>query len=825
MKKSLVSGYVPWIAVIVLPVVIAACVSPEDRDWRAANGKPSVEAYAGFLAAHPGGRFAGEAGQKLEEWEFREAATANSPGAFQSFVQRHPTGPFADRAREAIDGLDWGTAREAGSFKGWAAYLAQHADGQHAGDAKARMDTTIAGRSREFANVRTVAIAVRQDFSDDIKDVTIGFESSLADLFPYFGVEAPPAGAAGDATLTVRADATAYSASYSQFGIGSGTEYYTGASVSGNLILESPGKTRLTQTFSGEVPCPYTTSGSSPEPKDAPFDEAMRNDFPRQAAALLGRGFGYAPLADALGSGDGSVAAASIWALERGGPAARKVLAAALSSDNPQVSLRAAEALGGHHDPEAVKLLGGCLETDGDAFRPLRERAADSLAELGALAVPYLETVGKDPRPFVREAASRALGGIPTAKSVSLLAPLLDDAIPAVKQAAINALGEHKTPQAVGLLIDRLAAKDEADRGPWLESVRKSVPGEAVASDPDSEEPERTLTWTGGLAARLVQVFPLLESQPELQAKLGGMLSSIGEPAVTPLVLALKSGSVAVRRAAAAALGGMGDMTSEVRLGALRSAAGDQDKVVRMSVAKGLSGTSDMGVIEPLARLFTDPEADVRDQALTGLNQALSVSDSRAEFRRSLGQPDILKALVAVMETSAAAKTADRDAAAAVLGRIGSPAVDALLAALKSPNRLSREGAVTALGAAGDDRAVIALVAFGELPDVRTDDPMTIRLYEALGASKSRKSREFLSQGLAGDQSDGRRSAAAMALGEIGDIRAVDALAAALSPNKTALDTTIGDVIQRLTDYYPDDPETEVDWKSWWAKNRGRYLK
>jgi HEAT repeat protein len=781
-----------------------------------------VEAYAAFLAKHPGGRFAGEAGQKLEEWEFRDASLAKNVGAYQTFLQRHPSGPFSVQAREAIDGLDWETAQQAGNFAGWEAYLARHSDGRHADDAKTRMDAIRSGRSPELADVRTIAFDVRQAFSDDIKDVTIGFETSVTDLFPYFGVEAAPAGTPGDATIRIRADATAYSENYSQFGIGYGTAYYTGASVSGSIILESRSKKRFAQEFSGEVPCPYTTSGSSPEPKDAPFEEAMRNDFPRQAAALLGRALGYAPLAEALGSGDGSVTEASVWALERGGPSARKILAAALSSDIPQVSLRAAEALGGHHDPEAVKILSGCVETDGDAYRPLRERAADSLAELGALAVPYLETAGIDPRPFVREAASRALGGMPTAKSVSILTPLLDDAVPSVKLAAINALGEHKTPQAVSLLIDRLAAKDERDRGPWLESIGKSVA--RGAADADSGEPERTLTWTGGLAARLVQVLPLLESQPELQTKLGGMLSSIGEPAVAPLALALKSGSVTVRRAAAAALGGVGDMAGGA-LGALRSAVGDQDKGVRMSAAKGLSGASDMGAVEPLARLFTDPEADIQAQALTGLNQALSVSDSRAEFRRFLGQPDMLKALVAVMETSDAAKTADRDAAAAILGRIGSPAVDALLPALKSLNRLSREGAVTALGAAGDDRAVAALVAFGELPDVRTDDPMMIRLYDALGASKSRRAREFLSQGLAGDQDDGRRSSAARALGEIGDIRAVDALAAALSPNKTALDTTIGEIIQRLTEYYPDEPDTQVDWKSWWAKNRGRYLK
>lgn len=818
MKSSLRHAQPLWLAAAL--VFAAASCSPESGDWRAAKVKPSAAAYQRFLEKYPGGRFAAEARQLLEDWEFRDASAAKDLAAYRSFLQRHPSGRFAAAARQAVEALDWKAAVSAVSFKSMKEYLSAHADGAHAGEAGARLEALKSGRSPEFADVRTMAVTVRQEFVDDFKNVTLDFQGPLSAFYPYFGIEAAPAGTIADAAVAVRAEAEALSASYSPTGLGDGTTYYTGARVSGSMVLAAGDRRRLEETFEGEVPPPPSTVPGRPEPRDAPFDEALTNDFPRRAAALLARAFGYAPLAGALGSGTDGVRQAAAWAMENGGPAALRALAGAVKEDDAGVRLLAAEALRGHKNAESVSLLAGCLESEGDANKALRDTAASSLARIGAPAVPALEADSQDARAWVREAAAKALGGIPSAKSVSLLAPLLDDAAPAVRLAAISALGDHRSAQAMGLLIGRLAAPNEADRGPWLEAVRKAVPGAADSTAAD--EPEQSLTWTADLAARLVEVIPLLEAQPQLRTRLAETLSLIGSPALAPLGGALKSDAVSVRRCAASAVAGMTDDTAGP-LRALKTAVGDPDREVRLTVAQGLAKISDEGAIEPLAKLFADTDAGIRAAALEGLNQAPSFSDSRKEFRRVAGSAGFLAALVAEMDVKDPAKTSGRDAASAVLGRIGAPTFDLLAPCLKSANRLLREGAVSALGAAGDDRSLAALLAFGEAPEVRSDTVMMSRLCAALGAGKNPKASDFLVRGLAEGQEGSLRNAAAEALGDLGDVRAVDALVRALGRDKAGLDTTIGEAIRKLTDYTPE--ETDFDWKTWWAENRKDYIK
>ncbi len=815
MKSSRKSLWALWCVLVLLST--AAC-SVEKSDWKAANNHPSAQAFEQFLTKYPNGPFSDAAGQKLEELRYRDAAGFNTLDSYQSFLKQYPSGRFAEQARQAIDALDWGTAQKEGSALAWQKYLSAHSTGGHSGEAKAFLDAITSARSPEFKNVQTVAIIVHLTFTEEVKDVVIGFEPVLEEFFPYFGVRKSEPGSQADAAITVVSEAQPLSENYAPVGIPfGGTAYYTGAAVSGNVVVNAAGKKRLEEDFTGEVPCPSTTSGSQPNPSDAPFEEAMEDGFPRQAALVLARAFGFRPMIDALSSGSDRVAKASVAALERGGDAAQTLLAEALSRSNPKVQLLAAEALRGHRNPGAVGLLISCLEKDGEENKALRETAAESLAKLGAVGVPSLELSCKDIRPSVREAAARALGGIRTTKSMSLLAALLDDSAKPVVSAAIDALGEHRSLAAITLLIDRLGGPADDTREAYVAAVEKSAPPESGAIAPEELNPD--FSWTGGLVTRLIQIIPLLESRPALLDKMCGVLNRIGDPAIVPLIQALKSERVSVRQSAVDVLGRIGD---DMALRPLDASANDPEKSVRLAVAKALSSSfADARAVQTLARLLLDKESDIRELALTGLKSAAAASDSTAEFQHFLSSSETLRALVAAMDIPDASKAADRDAASEILGKVGKSAVEALTACLKSQNRFLREGAVSALGTTRDERAVAALLALAGESGAQADNAMMTKIYAALGASKNRKALDVLTQGLAKDQDQGRRSAAAAALGELGDIRAVDSLIAALDAGKTALDTTIQEAIQKLTDFTPEGDG--FDWKAWWAQNRRRF--
>jgi len=815
MKPSRKSMRALWCILVLLS---AAACSAEKSDWKAANNHPSTLAFEQFLAKYPNGRFSDAAGQKLEELRFRDTAGFNTLDSYQSFLKQYPSGRFTEQARQAIDALDWGTAQKEGSAQAWQKYLSAHSTGGHSGEATARLDAIATARAPEFRSVQTIAVSIRLTFTDEVKDVVIGFEPVLEEFFQYIGVRKSSPGSPADATITVASEAQPLSENYSPFGAPfGGTTCYTGALVSGTVALGAAGKKKMVETFTGEIPCPSTiAAGSQPNPSDAPFEEAMEDGFPRQAALLLARAFGFRPLIDALSSGSDRVAQASVAALERGGDSAQTLLAEALSSSNPKVQIGAAKALRGHNNPGAVGLLVSCLEKDGEENKTLRETAAASLSKLGAIALPSLELSCKDARPSVREASVRALGGIRTAKSMSLLTAFLDDSAKSVKLAAIDALGEHRSLAAVTLLIDRLGGPADETREAYLAAVEKSTPPEST--DLTQEELNPDFSWTGGLAARLIQVFPLLESRPALQENLRGVLSRIGEPAVMPLIQALKSDKVSVRQSAADVLGRIAD---DRALRPLDASAKDPEKPVRLAAAKALSSFTDARVVQPLARLLLDQESEIRAQALTGLRAATGASDSTAEFQRALSSPEALRALVTAMDIPDASKETDRDAASEILGKIGKPAGEALTACLKSPNQFLREGAVSALGTTQDERGFAALIALSGEPGVQADNAMMTKIYSALGASKNRKALDVLTQGLAKDQDQGRRSAAAAALGELGDIRAVDPLVGALDTGRTPLDTTIQEAISKLTNFTPE--ADEFDWKSWWAQNRRRF--
>ncbi|MBN1426631.1 HEAT repeat domain-containing protein [Candidatus Fermentibacteria bacterium] len=799
------------LVVLGLVILVSILPNPEKRRWREVERFGSLEGYEDFIAAFPQSRFVPEARHRIEELTFEECEGWGTPEAYQRFLGRYPDGVFSQEAQAAWDSLDWQLAAGEHSHAAWRRYLAAHPQGRHAGDAQARLDAMKGARAPAFRDVRTMKLDIHQSFAEEVDSVIIGFAPEIREFLPYFGLHMVGSDSAADATMTITCHAEALGDNYSLFGVGWGTYYYTGARVSGRLRLETPGGRALHESYRGECPTPHSVTSPPTDPTDAPYDEAMRDGFPPKAVAMLARAFGYPALLGALASPLPRVRETSVAVLQNAGETVRDMLLAALDDSIAPIRAGAAQSLRGHRDAQVVAALVRCLGREGESHAALRDRATESLAALGASSLDQLDRARTDARPLVREGVARSLGGIRTPQSRAILVVLMDDSVNAVSQQAIAALGRHRSREAIDILIERLA-RDAEQRTACLAALERST-----LKDDDEDPGIATMPaalWDAPRVRRLIEAIPLLKSE---QQRVTGMLESIGEPAIPALVQAMKSDNIRIRVCAARALGGIFDDRS---VAALQAASTDTSRDVRLEVARGLASQGSGESIAHLARLFGDPDPETRSEALGGLNSSLLSTDSRKDYQRYLSSPESIRLLTDAMDIADGSKTGQRDAAAAVLGRIGPPCVDVLLASLRHSNRHVRDGAISALAATGDERAIAALLDLARDPSLNAIPDLTTKLYGALGESKDERVFNALVEGLA-DTSGTRRAACIRALGTFGKPKAVDSLITLLGGDNPALDSEVRHTIQRLTDHYPE--EESFDWKTWWQENRRGY--
>jgi len=235
-------------------------------------------------------------------------------------------------------------------------------------------------------------------------------------------------------------------------------------------------------------------------------------------------------------------------------PRAVEPLIAALKDEDSDVRKAAARALGEIKDPRAVEPLIAALE---DEELRVRAAAAEALGQIGdARAVAPLIAALKDTDKYVRKAATEALGKI-GAPAVESLSAALKDTDKYVRKAAAYALGEIKDPRAVEPLIAALrdsdvreAAAEALDRLGWKPGKDESAGWYWMAK----------CEWEKCVA--------------------------LGASAVAPLIAALKDTDKYVRKAAAEALGQIGEVRAiEPLITSLRST---DDPYTRSDVAQAL---------------------------------------------------------------------------------------------------------------------------------------------------------------------------------------------------------------------------------------------
>jgi len=247
-------------------------------------------------------------------------------------------------------------------------------------------------------------------------------------------------GASCDATLTLTLTGRALGDKYT-------TGYcYSGAEVSGLMVLDVAGREPLTLPIAGRRNPPFVIRGC-PQELSAPFGDAW-------SEALLG-------------------CLAHLW-----GP---RVLVQALGDEAACVREAAAEALGEVGPEEGtVPALAQALEDEDEDVREAAAKALEAIGPEAVEAVPALIQALKDGSSLVRCAAARALGAIgPGAmEAVPALIQALGDKSYSVRHAAADAL-QAITGQDFG---------EDAERWQqWWEERQLDTPTPPTLSPPTSE--------------------------------------------------------------------------------------------------------------------------------------------------------------------------------------------------------------------------------------------------------------------------------------------------------------------------------------------------
>jgi HEAT repeat protein len=548
-------------------------------------------------------------------------------------------------------------------------------------------------------------------------------------------------------------------------------------------------------------------------------------------------------LIQALGDSDSAVRRAAAEALGAiGDPQAVPALIQALGDRGSDVRRAAAEALGAIGDPQAVPPLSvwahagedaarDALQTLGHPMLDLPQAVAQVVAQgawgvliraltctqvrevvvgLGAPAVPALIQALGDWSENVRRAAAEALGKLGDPQAVPPLIQALGDRSENVRRAAAEALGKLGDPQAVPALIEALG--DWGDL--WSENVRRAA-AEALGKlgDPQAVPPLSVWAHAGEDAARnALQTLghPMLDlpqavAQVVAQGAWGVLIRALtctqvrevvvglGAPAVPALIQALGDSDWDVRRAAAEALGKLGDPQAVPALiGALGEWGDLWSENVRRAAAEALGKLGDPQAVPALIQALGDSDWDVRRAA--------------AEALAKIGTP----AVPALIQALGDSDWDVRRAAAEALGAIGDPqAIPALIQALGDSGWDVRRAAAEALGAIGDPQAVPPLSVWAHAGEDAARDalqtlghpmldlPQAVAQVVAQGAwgvliraLTCTQVREVvvglgapavpaLIQALGDSDWDVRR-AAAEALGKLGDPQAVPALIQAL---------------------------------------------
>jgi HEAT repeat protein len=371
-----------------------------------------------------------------------------------------------------------------------------------------------------------------------------------------------------------------------------------------------------------------------------------------------------------------------------GGSQAVEHLIAALHNGDEKVRRAAAKELGFLRDVCAIPPLIRALKYD---IR-IRDAVAQALLSFGKLAIPHL-IAALDDR-YHHEVVKEVLAGFGEV-AVAPLIEALRRGSEAVREGAAKALGKIKDARAIKPLIEAL--------GDFV--IRKSVIDALVSIGKPAVTPlikalrddNHLIRWGAaevlGRLKNLRAVRPLLDALKDGVAydALKGALVAIGEPAVTALVEALKDNAPLVRRAAVEALA---ELKGVHAIQWLAEMLRDEKIGVREATVRTLGKLGDARTIPSLIEALKDSSREVRLAAVEALQK---FQDERV--------------VAALMEALKDRSKVVRIAAARALGNLGDRrAVLSLLEALNDKDTWLRVAVIEALGKLNDERAIMPLL-------------------------------------------------------------------------------------------------------------------
>ncbi|HET9591102.1 MAG TPA: HEAT repeat domain-containing protein [Anaerolineales bacterium] len=280
-------------------------------------------------------------------------------------------------------------------------------------------------------------------------------------------------------------------------------------------------------------------------------------------------------------------------------PSASSTLIKLLREAHPILRGRAAEILGMGKDRAAVPHL---LEALQGEYYTVRSRAALALGKIGdPKAIHLLLGALKDQEAEVRGAACLALGYFRDPSTFDDITNiLLDDPIIEVRQAAARALGNTQHSAALPYLMEALH-----DSFWWYE--REYAAGDLLSAIEKM-----------GMAA----VDPLIEALGDKEGTVRKfaaiLLGKLGDPrAIEPLGMRLYDLHHEVGRASADSLAGFGTSAVDVLVEALNH----PEMWIRIHSIQALSKIRDARVAPILLHMLSDPEREVKKQAIRSLGE------------------------------------------------------------------------------------------------------------------------------------------------------------------------------------------------------------
>ena len=315
-----------------------------------------------------------------------------------------------------------------------------------------------------------------------------------------------------DYTIRIEVNGQALSQEYSFLGIGSGTTYYTGASINGKIILELSDIPFFETSFFGIKHPPSTIDMQleSKYPSGAPFLKAMESSsFLYEFARMIAEIYGPSPVVAALMDADINVRNQCARVLKSLGATATPDLISALKvadttyqtiisnilidigeaavdqllvtmeDKSSNVRKNLVFILGEIGDPRAIEPMISLLENPDSQ---LQKVVAENVKKFNTESVGPLITALKKRDPDVRKKASEILGDIGDPRAIEPLIIVLKDTNPDVRICAAQALGKLQDHRAVEPLIVSLKDKNA--------NVRKnSVEILGALGDPRAIEP------------------------------------------------------------------------------------------------------------------------------------------------------------------------------------------------------------------------------------------------------------------------------------------------------------------------------------------------